>query len=715
MKATLTRLSLPFTLILSLYSIGTAQLYSWKPLGYPFTTSAPYQGSTIDSAGVVYVAMEYGGVFRSTDRGAHWGHSYFEEGITSELFSDADGYTYAGVKSNSVVRTSDGGMTWEVKNSGLPGGASIYAFGSINGNTLLIGTYPAYLFSSSNHGDTWNMLPAISSFTTAPGSLLQVPSGDIFMGTLDSGLFRSSDGCSTWSRVPFFSATSRISDIASLPDGAIIVANTFGGVYSSEDNGTTWKKIFSTRSNFFFNVGTYSDSTIICNDAVGGIYRSHNRGKDWDSLGLYNVTIRSIVCARNGDLFTFPAGSLPVMMRHGESFWRMMQISNLSVLCMAVHDSTLMIGSESSAYSLSIANTDWSPQSIGTLSMHDILFSKKGPLYAANYGSRVYKTLHQGMFYTWKAIPTPIAGGYSSFALAENDSGALFAGTGNEYFSDESGGVFCTTDAGASWNESGKNLPAGSVHELLSTADNTILASVAYSGIYRLPYGDSVWTPVTGFPLFNIGVKEALARDSTGRIYCGTESDGIFISIDDGKTWNLSAGSAAMNRVTDLLVLPNGTVLATTKKGLYSSIDTGKSWVSKQIGLTSRYTWAAAVDAQGYVYIGTYGAGIFKSSAPVTAVSPGSQLSFQSFQLSQNYPNPFNPSTTISFSLPSASMVTLTIFDGIGREVDHLISEALPSGTYERRWNAEEFPTGTYFYRLRTNTHTETKKLLLVK
>ena len=85
------------------------------------------------------------------------------------------------------------------------------------------------------------------------------------------------------------------------------------------------------------------------------------------------------------------------------------------------------------------------------------------------------------------------------------------------------------------------------------------------------------------------------------------------------------------------------------------------------------------------------------------------------FKLFQNYPNPFNPSTTISFSLPSLSFVTLKVFDALGREVSNLVSEELPAGTYTRRWNAEGLASGIYFYRLQTNKFLETKKLLLIR
>lgn len=83
--------------------------------------------------------------------------------------------------------------------------------------------------------------------------------------------------------------------------------------------------------------------------------------------------------------------------------------------------------------------------------------------------------------------------------------------------------------------------------------------------------------------------------------------------------------------------------------------------------------------------------------------------------LHQNYPNPFNPATTISFSLPFESFVSLKVFDALGREVSVLASEELPAGTHAREWNAAALPSGVYFYCLKAGSFSETKKLFLLK
>jgi hypothetical protein len=85
------------------------------------------------------------------------------------------------------------------------------------------------------------------------------------------------------------------------------------------------------------------------------------------------------------------------------------------------------------------------------------------------------------------------------------------------------------------------------------------------------------------------------------------------------------------------------------------------------------------------------------------------------FQLDQNYPNPFNPSTSISFSVPSKSFVTLKVFDALGREVSTLVSEELTAGTYSRHWDAANVPSGVYFCRLQAGEYLETKKMVLLR
>ena len=84
-------------------------------------------------------------------------------------------------------------------------------------------------------------------------------------------------------------------------------------------------------------------------------------------------------------------------------------------------------------------------------------------------------------------------------------------------------------------------------------------------------------------------------------------------------------------------------------------------------------------------------------------------------RLLQNYPNPFNPTTTINYSIPKQSYVTIKIFNAFGGEVTTLINEYKPAGNYEVEFNAVSLASGIYFYQLKSLDFIETKKMILLK
>jgi hypothetical protein len=85
------------------------------------------------------------------------------------------------------------------------------------------------------------------------------------------------------------------------------------------------------------------------------------------------------------------------------------------------------------------------------------------------------------------------------------------------------------------------------------------------------------------------------------------------------------------------------------------------------------------------------------------------------FTLSQNYPNPFNPATQIEFGVPKGSQVKITVFNSIGEEIDVIADQNYSAGTYKVNWDASALPTGVYFYVLKAENYTESKKMLLIK
>ena len=84
-------------------------------------------------------------------------------------------------------------------------------------------------------------------------------------------------------------------------------------------------------------------------------------------------------------------------------------------------------------------------------------------------------------------------------------------------------------------------------------------------------------------------------------------------------------------------------------------------------------------------------------------------------KLEQNYPNPFNPTTTIGFTIPSESFVTLKIYNIQGEEVSTLVNENLSSGNYEMNFNGENLSSGMYFYVLKNKNRSISKKMIILK
>jgi len=86
-----------------------------------------------------------------------------------------------------------------------------------------------------------------------------------------------------------------------------------------------------------------------------------------------------------------------------------------------------------------------------------------------------------------------------------------------------------------------------------------------------------------------------------------------------------------------------------------------------------------------------------------------------SFSLSQNYPNPFNPTTNIKYQIKESGIVTLKIFDILGKEIETLVNEKQSPGTYEVNWDAGKYSSGIYFCKLIYGDYSKTKKIILFK
>jgi hypothetical protein len=272
------------------------------------------------------------------------------------------------------------------------------------------------------------------------------------------------------------------------------------------------------------------------------------------------------------------------------------------------------------------------------------------------------------------------------------------------------------------------------------------------SGIFYTD-DDNTWIEGTGIPAgASKNITGFMCQDISVLAYVGTEN-GAFMSTDRGGSWaaantGLTGGALKINNMYSIFAL--------TGNGLYYGSLTAFTGWGPIIPTGDYRTCTANIATMDYYFFGNnvatsinlqtmaiaaipltgisggaitsalfYGANIFVGTetggvfrAPISGFATGVNERIalpHNFQLSQNYPNPFNPATTISFSLPSKSYVSLKIFDALGREVSVLVSEEMTAGTYSKEWNAHSLPSGVYFYRLSAGSFSETKKLILLR
>ena len=107
----------------------------------------------------------------------------------------------------------------------------------------------------------------------------------------------------------------------------------------------------------------------------------------------------------------------------------------------------------------------------------------------------------------------------------------------------------------------------------------------------------------------------------------------------------------------------------------------------------------------------------FELPPSYTTVSNEDELTtVETFRLNQNYPNPFNPSTTISFDLPNAADVTLSVYNVLGQRVATLLNnKKYTSGSHTLSFNATNLASGVYIYRLEAGAFTSLKRMTLIK
>jgi len=320
-------------------------------------------------------------------------------------------------------------------------------------------------------------------------------------------------------------------------------------------------------------------------------------------------------------------------------------------------------------------------------------------IYAGALDNGVYFSSNAGI--NWSQIPLDAY----SVTVVYSAGNFLLAGT-------EINGLFKTTNNGINWtklnNQGARSLFVSGDIIVEGTSGSTMLST--NNGIN--------WTQSYTY----IGEVNALAGKGT-ILFAGNTNmypspydiGGVYYSANYGQSWTLSS----LSHKTVFAIAANGNLLfsATQGNGVFLSTNDGANWQQINTGFPAQISVYSLLIKDNYIFAGTYGNSVWRRplSDLVGVINTGSEIP-SSFSLYQNYPNPFNPSTTIKFDIPKSSAVRLSVYDITGREIEMLVNDRLNAGSYETKWDASKYASGTYFCIMRVDESIrKVTKMILLK
>ncbi len=218
------------------------------------------------------------------------------------------------------------------------------------------------------------------------------------------------------------------------------------------------------------------------------------------------------------------------------------------------------------------------------------------------------------------------------------------------------------------------------------------------SGVVK--FDDSRWTI---FNTVNSGLPDdhiqTITIDAKGNKWIGTEWRGLVMYNDTAWTvYDTTNSGLPDNTVLSIVTDSRGNKwIGTRNGGLAKFNDT--TWTvfnTFNSRIPGNYITSLAFDSNGNLWIGSYGGGLAVFNEGGTP-DPG-YIPVTEYILFNNYPNPFNPNTTIRYSVPQSSNVTIRIYDILGNLIETIVNEVKPEGTYEQTWQAAGYSSGIYFY-----------------
>ncbi|CAN5508084.1 hypothetical protein BH10BAC5_BH10BAC5_16070 [soil metagenome] len=582
---------------------------------------------------------------------------------------------YAGTN-RGIYFTYTSPLEWYSSFSSLK--ASVQSL-SISNSRILAGS-DTILYSTTNFGANWTTTSLGNKYINS----VAIKDGNEFAATAE-GLYLSTNSGLNWS----ISELTNVNVHSITTNGNYIIAGTSAGIYYSLNNGYNWT---SANLNNIDALVVSSDGNKIYSGSNNGIFYSDNLGLSWSQIPVFNNRRIESLIVRNDTLIAGTKDTVFTCLNNTSIKSQKSWIYFKTPGQFASIGNKIFEGWQNGVFSSNDQGGNWNFKDLFTSWIFS--FSAKDNMLLAGSAPYLYLSTDEGMHWTISKDSVWIR----AICFAGND---IYAGSGVS--------VLHSTNSGNSWGDLGFGEPVSA----LLVKDNKIFAGLdgrhIYYGIYISTNNGITWDSS------GLNDKPIYCLASSGNyIYAGTSYGGLYISSDNGFNWHLSDLTA--QGVMSICTSGKNIFASVYQDGIYCSTNNGTTWSKKNQGFPPDISPNQLYILNGFIYAGISNLGVWKRSiSNIVGIENINNVIPSDFMLSQNYPNPFNPTTKINFSLPFNSFATLSVYNILGKEVQKIVNENLNAGSYSLDFDGTEFASGIYFYSLKTNGFSETKRMLLVK
>ena len=379
---------------------------------------------------------------------------------------------------------------------------------------------------------------------------------------------------------------------------------------------------------------------------------------------------------------------------------QLQQIGNGDIRAFAVNGNNIFAGISNAGVYISTNNgTNWTQTALNNQQIASLAVLNNH-IFAGSM-TQVYVSTNNGTSWTQTSL---------------NQNAYSLLVSGNNIFAGSYLGVYLSTDNGTSWTQTSLN---NEQVWALAILGSNIFAGTG-NGVYLSTNNGMNWTQTT---LNNEDIRSFAVNGNI--ILAGSQGPtyGVYVSTDNGTSWThtpLNSNIGSMTTSGNNIFAGTANYPAGTG-GIWLTTNNGANWTLKNEGFVITQNGYSNVNSLlttgNYIFAGTWGNSVWRRglSDILTGVQNISTEIPQNFKLEQNYPNPFNPTTNIRYNLARNGFVKIVVFDALGREIETLVNEKQMAGTYEAKFNASQYSSGVYFYKLITDGFIETKRMVLLK